>query len=358
MSKSLKIYQLESNTVCSPYRLVFPGDALNRLTDISVMLFPDFGQTQCDELLREADIFIIQRMVMVDHLAELIAELNRRGIIVVYDIDDDLLHLDPASRQAALTPPDYAARVEKCIRACQAVQCATPRLAAALAGIHSEIAVLENQLDHVPAFTANRGARANPVVAYAAGTDHAQDWTTVRDAYNGTVAKLASRGIEIDTWIVGDAEIFNSVASSRKKFFPVLARKDYLQLLSMADVSIIPLRDSKFNASKSDVKFLESASVGTPVVASKVVYARTIAAGKTGLLFTDSDEFGAQLTRLVTDRPFAREIARAAYRYVAEHRVIDQHASTWESTYKRWHSERDKLLQAHRNARLTPSASA
>src|SRR5437870_225705 len=208
--KTLKIYQLESNTVCSPYRLVFPGDALNRLTDIEVKLLPDFGQKECDEILREADIFIIQRMEWVDHLGDLIAALNRRGIIVVYDLDDDLMHLEPGSRQAALNPPDYAVRVEKCVRACQAVQCATPALAASLAGVHPEVAVLENQLDRVPAFKEKAASSAIPIVAYAAGTDHAHDWATVRDAYNRTISDLALNGVEVETWVVGDAAIFNS----------------------------------------------------------------------------------------------------------------------------------------------------
>ena len=348
--KTLKIYQLESNTVCSPYRLIYPGDALNRLTDIEVKLLSDFGQRECDEILREADIFIIQRMVMVDHLGELIAALNRRGIIVVYDLDDDLMHLEPGSRQAALNPPDYAARVEKCIRACQAVQCATPALAASLAGIHPEIAVLENQLDRLPAFTEKAASNTIPIVAYAAGTDHVHDWEPVRNAYNRALADVASKGVEVETWIVGDAAIFNSVASLRKRFFPVLPREEYLRLLARADVSIIPLKDVVFNESKSDVKYLECASVGTPVLASRVVYGRTVEEGKTGLLFGNAEEFKMQLTRLVADRPLARNLASEAHRYVREHRLMDQHVSAWESVYKRWHAGRDELLNSGGNA--------
>jgi len=156
-TKKLKVYQLESNALCAPYRLLYPGAALNRLSDIDVTLLPDFGQRQCDEVLREADIFVIQRMPLVPHLAELIEELNRRGIIVVYEIDDDLLHLEPTSRQASINPPDFAAQIERCIRACQCVQCATEPLAASLAGIHREVVVLENQLENLPPVVDKRG---------------------------------------------------------------------------------------------------------------------------------------------------------------------------------------------------------
>jgi glycosyltransferase involved in cell wall biosynthesis len=344
MPRKLKIYQLESNTVCSPYRLIYPGNALNRSSDIEVKLLSDFGQSQCDELLGEADLFIIQRMEMVPHLRELILALNRREILVVYEIDDDLLHLDPESRQAALDSRDRAVHIEECIRACQAVQCSTLSLASTLAGIHSEVVVLENQLDRVPAFGEKAPRSRTTIVGYAAGADHGHDWPVVRDAYNRAVADLSSQGVEIETWIVGDPQVYDSITSPRKRFFPIMPRDGYLKLLAHVDVSLIPLKDCAFNASKSDVKYLESAAMGTPVLASNIAYERTIVDGETGLLFRNGEEFASQLRRLVTDKAFALRIAKAAHSYVEENRVIDQHAAKWASTYLDWHARCERLL--------------
>ncbi len=89
---------------------------------------------------------------MLDPVLERVIHDMKRGSCVVYEIDDNLLSPDPESRYARMVSPDHVRRVEKCIRACRAVQCSTPALAAALADIHPEIAVLENQLDHVPDF--------------------------------------------------------------------------------------------------------------------------------------------------------------------------------------------------------------
>ena len=342
--RKLKVYQLESNSVCAPYRLIYPGDALNRLTDVAVTLFRDFGQREYDEVLREADIFVIQRMQLVPDLAELIDELNGKGIIVAYDLDDDLLHLDPASKQAALNPGNYATRIESCIRACQCVQCATEQLAALLAGIHPEVTVLENQLDHVPPFVERPAQQHATIVGYAAGTDHGHDWPLLRDAYNRSVAALARRGFEIETWIIGDPEIFESVESPHKRLLRLLPRDDYMKFLGAVDISVMPLKDSVFNRSKSDIKYLESAAMGTPVLASDLVYGRTIRDGETGLVFRSAEEFATQLTRLVIDRSQARRIADAAYRYVKENRLIDQHAARWASVYQAWHARREELL--------------
>jgi glycosyltransferase involved in cell wall biosynthesis len=166
----------------------------------------------------------------------------------------------------------------------------------------------------------------------------------VRDAYNRTVADLSSQGVEIETWIVGDPQIFTSVTSPRKRLLPIMPRDVYLGFLTHVDVSIIPLKDCAFNESKSDVKYLESAAMGTPVIASNIVYGRTIIDGESGLLFRNSEEFASQLRRLVTDKTFALRVAKAAHTYVKENRVIDQHAAKWASTYLDWHARREQLL--------------
>jgi glycosyltransferase involved in cell wall biosynthesis len=80
------------------------------------------------------------------------------------------------------------------------------------------------------------------------------------------------------------------------------------------------------------------------VLASNLVYGRTIVDGRTGVLFRSAEEFSAQMIRLVTDRPFARSLAREAHRYVSEHRLIHQHVAKWASVYREWHARRDELL--------------
>jgi len=344
-NRKLKIYQLESNAVCAPYRLIYPGEALNRLTDVEVTLLRDIGQSEYDEVLREADLFVIQRMELVPDLADLIEELNRKGIIVVYDIDDDLLHLDPASRQASLNPGNYAARVESCIRACQCVQCATEALATSLARIHPEVAVLENQLDRVPPLAEKPAQRQATIVGYAAGSDHGHDWPPVRDAYNRTLAELARRGAEIETWVIGDPVIFDSIEFPRKRLLPLLPRDEYMKFLAAIDISIMPLKDSMFNRCKSDIKYLESAAMGTPVLGNDLAYGRTIRDGDTGLVFRSEEDFASQLTRLVGEPSLRRRIADAAHRYVKSNRLIDQHAARWASVYKGWHARREELLR-------------
>lgn len=52
--------------------------------------------------------------------------------------------------------------------------------------------------------------------------------------------------------------------------FPAMKPTDYYQVYNHADVSIVPLIANKFNSYKSNLKILESAYAGVPVIASRV----------------------------------------------------------------------------------------
>ena len=88
---------------------------------------------------------------------------------------------------------------------------------------------------------------------------------------------------------------------------------------------MLPLRDNAFNRTKSDLKFIESAGHGAAVLASPTVYAQTIVDGCTGCIDRNRREFEAKLVRLIEDAPYRQAIARAAYGYVRDHRLIAQH---------------------------------
>ena len=67
-SGTINVYQLEANATCAPYRLIYPGNALNRLTDVKVTLLRDFGQREYDEVLREADFVSIGTNDLIQYL--------------------------------------------------------------------------------------------------------------------------------------------------------------------------------------------------------------------------------------------------------------------------------------------------
>lgn len=283
---------------------------------------------------------IFQRVKMSPAFAKLCDALKTLGKWLVYEIDDDLMHLPPQSRFVRAAPGDYAQRIRDAMAACDTVQCSTHNLGQVLSQTPAEVAVFENQLEQAPPLAEKPRGRRPLVIAYAAGEDHWLDWLTIKNEFNKTVAVLERHGLALQVWILGDRAIFDSVETANKQFFPLAPHNEYLRILSQLDISIIPLADNQFNRCKSDVKFLESAAAGCAVIASELVYAESIEHGRTGMLFANSEQFSSLLENLAVNPEKVRSLTQNAHRYVASQRLIQQHIHKWEATYFRWNEKR------------------
>jgi len=76
---------------------------------------------------------------------------------------------------------------------------------------------------------------------------------------------------------------------------------------------------------KSDLKFIECSGYGVAALASPTVYENTIEDNKTGLIYKTVEEFEEKLVKLIEDIGFRRELAKNAYNYVAENRLLSMH---------------------------------
>ncbi|MFQ5676586.1 MAG: glycosyltransferase [bacterium] len=296
-----------------------------------------------EDLLAEGDMLILQRVPMSPRLAKLFSALSNTGVVIVFEIDDDLLHLPSGSRFTELTTDDFSARLKQSIMCSHAVQCSTHPLAEVVSELHPEVAVLENQMEQVPRFIHKEIGDRPFIIGYAAGEDHWLDWLTVKDSYNRIIAELEEAGDKVETWIIGDRAIFESIRSDRKTYFPLLNRREYFEVLSCFDISLMPLADIQFNRSKSDIKFLESAACSCAVIASDTVYAESIVHGRTGLLFSEPHEFEKHLCELIRNPIRISHLARNAYNYVKRDRLFHQHIEKWEKTYLNWLFNRNNL---------------
>jgi len=344
MKERFHIFQFATSPVCAPYRLWAPGKHLARHENFKVTAFEQMDGKILRSLLKDGDMLIVQRVTMSQKFFKLLTAVNQSGILLVYEIDDDLLNLDPDSRFARTVPGDFSNRIKQAISFSHAVQCSTHRLAKVISEFHREVVVLENQLEHLPP-PVDKKMQVRPlIIGYAAGEHHWLDWQTVKDAYNRVIAELENSGHKIETWIMGDKEIYESLDTQNKKYFPLAGHEEYLEMLSCFDISLIPLSDSTFNRSKSDVKFLESASRGCAVIASTTVYSDSIKHEQTGLLFSDQEEFQACLKSLICNPRCIPQLGKNAYNYIKKNRLLSRHINKWEATYRRWFENKSALL--------------
>ena len=68
--------------------------------------------------------------------------------------------------------------------------------------------------------------------------------------------------------------------------------------------------------------------------------------GETGLIFRTPKEFAQKLDLLIRRADLRRTLAENAYRYVAEHRLLEQHIDDYIRAYREMFERREELERA------------
>ena len=273
----------------------------------------------------ENKVFIWQRLSPPSFQTQ--EELLRRGYLIIYEIDDD-----PQRWRESYERSDYLA-----FRSCHAVQVSTEALAAAVRQYNPHVMVFPNQVAELPP---PRVYGEGPLELFFGALNREQDWPEIMPFLNDCL-----RETEHHVTVVHDRLFFDALATKNKEFVPLCPYEQYQQLLSQADIAVLPLTDTHFNRMKSDLKFLECAANGVVALASPVVYAQTIQDGSTGLIYRSPQEFGEKLARLLQDAPWRRELAGKAYEWVKENRLLCRHYEKRLAWYESLREQYDLLTE-------------
>jgi len=101
-----------------------------------------------------------------------------------------------------------------------------------------------------------------------------------------------------------------------------------------ADIGIAPLRDTRFNRSKSPLKWMEYSAMGVPTIASPIVYEEEIENGVTGMIAKDEDEWYEMLSFLIENETERIEMGNKAYDDVYERFNLDKNIHQWVEAYE------------------------
>lgn len=102
------------------------------------------------------------------------------------------------------------------------------------------------------------------------------------------------------------------------------------------DIALAPLRPHLFNQSKSNLKALEAAALGIPIVASDCgPYPEFVEHGKTGFLVKRDHEWGKFLRELVNDEAMREEMGAAA-KEKARQWTLEGNVDQWKSALIDW----------------------
>lgn len=254
----------------------------------------------------------------------------------VFELDDDLLNVDPASPAARsyYNNAEMRVRLLANIRSADAVTVSTPYLADVVQreyGVSAPVHVLPNCLE-ASVFDLPPVVQAGSMTVGWAGSDtHAGDFAHVRSPLRRFFAR--HQGVGFTSMGVDYRHVVGAPWGVLRPWTPIW--DDPLAYMRRLDwqVGLAPLAPTQFNRCKSALKALEYAARGIVVIASDVEpYRGFVRDGVTGFLVRRDHEWMLYLDLLANDLGLRARMGAAA-REQAREWVIDDHIERWERAY-------------------------
>jgi glycosyltransferase involved in cell wall biosynthesis len=287
------------------YRCFNPVEAINsHSTTLSASYFFLSDLATLDDLSEFADVLVVSRIPYDAPLDRLYRRFRNRGRQVLFDIDDLVVDARYAALVAAnlryqLEGEDlnqwtaFLSNIGRAMRDADQVITTTHFLAERIRELTpTPVHVIPNTLNaHQIAIseslTSNQGAEDALRIAYFSGSpSHALDFAVAQTG----IADFLRHSPGSTFTVVGHLDVPDDLAqlSSQVVRQPFMDFLDMQTLLASVDVSIVPLQNSAFTHSKSELKYFEAAAVSTLTLASRSpVFSDAISHGVNGFLAED-----------------------------------------------------------------------
>jgi glycosyltransferase involved in cell wall biosynthesis len=325
------------NYGCGKYRMWWPAEALQAAGE-DIKLTPPGdesgigGRVQNDVLVeayypRDAELVVLQRP---SHrwLVEAIPIMQKAGIPVVVDMDDDLSRIHPANPAFHLQHPSRAPmsnwkHAAQACRVADLVTVSTPALMERYAP-HGRCRILPNC---VPERFLKVPHEDNDEVGWAgAFHSHPNDPQVM-----GGGIRMAGAD---HCLIVGPAEEgVNQAFGIQCEATGLVDFDTWPEAVAKLGIGLAPLADTQFNEAKSWLKPLEYAACGVPWVGSpSTEYVRFGNFG-TGRIASKPKAWASAIRRLRTDPSYRQELSEAG-RMVAAEWTIEGNAWRWQEAWR------------------------
>lgn len=301
---------------CFYYRIHLP------LTSLDPEKFTIFWQPWPQQP-QAGDIIIGQRIA--GHNQGWLDLCNTPGLTTVYDLDDNILAVDPENTVPHQIFAPQAEGTIANIAAATAVSVSALNLAEAIKkDVNPNVFVLPNCVEE--SWLQAPVDQRKLIVGWAGSMFHGHDFGGVPQQLQNF--STLNPGAEFHT--IG-ADYFGALPNKRVSGWAPLP--SLYQNLSSVTVGIAPLAPTLFNQCKSHIKVLEYAARGIPAVASNVgQYAEFIEHGVNGFLMSSVDELAGLLAQLV-NYDERNAMAKAAHATAAEYTISAQ-SYRWAQLYQ------------------------
>lgn len=287
---------------------------------------------------KKLDIVIIQREFAVTvPFKELKSIIGNSKVKIVYEIDDNLINLYPAHPFYEL----YNSKKEYYIdylKYSDLITVTTNSLREDFYKYNSKIAILPNYIDTGIWGNNYEVKKANKKIKilFSGSKTHLNDLMIIEDVIINIYSRFQEQ-VEFIFWgdLTEKIEKHCNVIKVSKHFNKYSDYAEQLKSLNI-DIGLIPLKKNKFNASKSNIKWLDYSAAGIVSILSDVeAYSSSVVNGINGILVKNETTAWVKAIEDLIINPEKRErIAENAREVVLSQYSIQKNAAKWYLYYK------------------------
>jgi glycosyltransferase involved in cell wall biosynthesis len=312
------------------YRIVNP---LKRLgADITVGMAISARPESALELKKRGDIWFCKMTDNqdIDHIYSAHKEFT--GAKFILDIDDEPGDVDEAH-------PDYKAILDRkemrmrMIKMADHIVVSTPQIKESIKDINSHVTVIPNAIDpKIWKWKRKEHKDGKIRIGWMSSGSHFVDLPIIEPAMNEILDEYPNVEFHFAgmTWD----------ETQEDRFYHHVGTKDYAKFPRWyanlgIDIAICPLKDTKFNRAKSNIKWMEASMLGIPCVVSDVEPYRCVKHGVTGYLANNTADFKKYLITLIENEEKRREIGKNAKKDVLDNWTTDKFTHLYEELFKK-----------------------
>ncbi len=352
-------------------RLPFAHEDMGRDV-LATRLPPEIAEDRIEEWVQrlQLEAIIVQRDVLSRSASNALSELcQAEGIRLVFEIDDNLLEVDPSHAEFERYSSNIDYVKDLAVRADDVVV-STETLAAPFQRLNAQTRVIPNALDEWLWFSpvaASEVARREKaiVVGYMGTITHGADVELIREPFLCSQARLRrDHGLDLVLQMVGG--VINDETNpwferiripDGASGYPEFVR--WLRQTLAWDMALAPLVDNPLNQSKSALKFFEYAALGLPGIFSAIgEYAAVIRHRDNGLLIFSNmaEEWEEAIVELASSPALRTTLRVNARRETQRQHLLRETIPIWKALLRIEETESFSPATPQRIAALPGSA--